>query len=252
MRDQIEELDIWNGYQPEEDIEDQSEPLSSLDNLHISLGSKQKSISLQALENLNNDLAFKNIRRKLVKFFKELLPSNNLTSVINPEMMVFFLIYLMRILTYLLFQITPYNFIKVTYESKVDWKAKTDYLRCNPLFHGQPRYDYIMVDTAQGEIFAQLLYIFICKIDDTDYPLALIHPYDEPIEEYPDKDEDLGLYRIQAGSRKTSEFISVESIIRGALVVDDFETENQFLVVDVVDSDMFIRMQELLAEEQLV
>lgn len=130
----------------------------------------------------------------------------------------------------------------------MDWKAKTDYLRCNPSFHGQPRYDYILVNTAQGEIFAQLLFIFICKINDIAYPLALIHPYDEPIQQYPDKDEDLGLYQIQAGSRKTSEFISVESIIRGALVVDDFETENQFLVVDVVDSDMFIRMQELLSK----
>lgn len=89
MRDQIEELDVWNGYKPEEDTEDQSEPLSCLENLHISLGSKQKPISLQALEALDGDLAFKYIRRKLLKFFKELLPLDNIASLIHPDIMVF-------------------------------------------------------------------------------------------------------------------------------------------------------------------
>ena len=98
-----------------------------------------------------------------------------------------------------------------------------------------------------GEIFARLLFIFICKVDDTEYPLALIHPHDEPIEKYPEKDADLGFYRVQATSQKKSEFIFLDSMIRGALVVEDYDTENQFFVVDVVDSDMFLRMQELLA-----
>ena len=138
--------------------------------------------------------------------------------------------------------------MKVVYESKVDWNAKTDYIHCSPSFHGSPRYDFVLIDTAEGEIFAQLQFIFVCKIDGKEYPLALIHSYDEPIQEYPQKDIDLGLYRIKARNRKSTEIISVESIIRGALVVSDFETDDQYFVVDSVDSDMFLRMQELLSQ----
>ena len=51
-----------------------------------------------------------------------------------------------------------------------------------------------------GEIFARLLFIFICKLDNTEYPLALIHSHDEPIEKYPEKDADLEFYCVQATS----------------------------------------------------
>ena len=138
--------------------------------------------------------------------------------------------------------------MKVVYESKADWNAKTDYLRCSPSFHGSPRYDFVLIDTAEGEIFAQLQFIFICKVNKIEYPLALIHPYDKLIKEYPQKDIDFGLYRIRATTRKSTEIISVESIIRGALVVSDFETDDHYFVIDSTDSDMFLRMQELLSK----
>ena len=103
-----------------------------------------------------------------------------------------------------------------------------------------------MVDTTADEIFAQILCAFTCKIDDTEYPVLLIQAYDEPILEFPSKDADLGFYRIRAKNRRHSEFILAEFEIRGVLTVEDYETGNDRFVVDVVDGDMFLRMQELL------
>jgi len=42
-------------------------------------------------------------------------------------------------------------------------------------------------------------------------------------------------------------FISVESIVQGALLVKDFGAEygDEYLVIDVVDSDMWLRLKTL-------
>lgn len=79
--------------------------------------------------------------------------------------------------------------------------------------------------------------------------MALIHPHDEPIEKYSEKDADLGFYHVQATSQKKSEFIFLDSMIWGALVIKDYNTENQFFIMNIVDSDMFLHMQELLTSK---
>ena len=58
------------------------------------------------------------------------------------------------------------------------------------------------------------------------------------------KDKDLGLYRLQLKT-KQYEIISLESIVRGALLVPDSARPGQYLVVDTVDGDMFLRMKSL-------
>ncbi len=103
-----------------------------------------------------------------------------------------------------------------------------------------------MVNTQEDEIFAQVLCAFVCKINDTEYPILFIQAYDKLIDEFPSKDADLGFYRIRARDRKHSEFILAETVIRGALTVEDYETDGDRFVVDVVDGDMVLRMQELL------
>ena len=81
-----------------------------------------------------------------------------------------------------------------------------------------------------------------------EYRLALVQPFDEPIasRDRPKKDQDLGFLRVC--SRKSSEFIFVESIVRGALVVTDRDPSRKHderLVVDLVDTDMFLRLRNL-------
>jgi hypothetical protein len=137
--------------------------------------------------------------------------------------------------------------MKVNYESKVDWRQASNYLRCNPRFHGHLRQDFVIIEGGLGgPIFAQLLFVFKCTIAAKEYSLALVQSYDEhiPASERPKKDADLDLFRVRARPRKSSEFIFLDSIIRGALLVDSFDSEHgdEKLVVDIVDTDMFLRL----------
>ena len=102
------------------------------------------------------------------------------------------------------------------------------------------------MDTVGRDIFAQLLLVFTCFVNKTPYPLALIQPLDAPIHVQRRKDKDLGFIRVRAKPQQSSEFISVRSIIRGALLVEEFDQKGsgEFLVVDVVDGDMFLRLRE--------
>ena len=132
----------------------------------------------------------------------------------------------------------------MNYESKVTWKTCTDYLRCNPNFYGKARYDFVIVDTAPGIIFAQLLSMFLCVVDNKVYPLALIHPYDAGIQgPRRRKDKELELLRVRVKPRVEAEFISLHSVIRGALLIQDFDSDSDYFVVDTVDTDMFLRLR---------
>ena len=80
------------------------------------------------------------------------------------------------------------------------------------------------------------------------YPLVLVQPFDAPVtSSHKEKDKDFGLFRVCAEPRKSSEIFPISSIIRGALLVKDFsdETGNDFLVFDLIDGDMFIRIKEM-------
>ncbi len=93
--------------------------------------------------------------------------------------------------------------------------------------------------------------IFTCVIAGKSFPLALVHPFDQPVDVTNEKlDKDLGFYRVRARKRSESTFMSVYMIIRGALLVEDFGVKatdgfKEYLVVDSVDSDLFLRMKSL-------
>jgi hypothetical protein len=109
-----------------------------------------------------------------------------------------------------------------------------------------------MIETSNGQpIFAQLLFLFKCRVAEKEYPLALILPFDQPIpaRDRPKKDINLGLYRvrIRARPRKSAECVFMESIVRGALLVNAFDSEHrdENFVIDTVDTDMFLRLRNL-------
>ncbi|KAK0437439.1 uncharacterized protein EV420DRAFT_1669760 [Desarmillaria tabescens] len=83
------------------------------------------------------------------------------------------------------------------------------------------------------------------------FPLALVRPLDEPVGTTTAKlDKDLGFYRVRARKKEKSVFVSVYMIIRGALLVEDFGAKpgdgfKEYLIVDSIDSDMFLRMKSL-------
>ena len=127
------------------------------------------------------------------------------------------------------------------------WRLVEDYLRCTPNFgkNQQPRHDCVIVRTQNNPIFACLVFAFSFQVEDQQHLFALIHAYDAPTGMLRRKDKDLGLIRVRARPRKNAEFISVQSIIRGAYIVPMFESVDEYHVVDIVDVDMFLRLQEM-------
>ncbi|KAJ6603952.1 hypothetical protein B0H10DRAFT_1821857 [Mycena sp. CBHHK59/15] len=106
-----------------------------------------------------------------------------------------------------------------------NWTSTMDYLRCNPNFHGQSRYDGALVKTTNGLIFVQLIYMFSCMA--------------------------LRLHRVRAKPRKDAEIISAHSIVRGALLAPDFDSADEFFVVDIADTDISLRLKSLYPDHYL-
>ena len=102
-----------------------------------------------------------------------------------------------------------------------------------------------MVDGGGQDFFAKLILIFTISVKGTEYSLAYIQPLDRPTGPWRNQDADLSLYRLGAQPRDKAKFISIHSIIQGAFIVPDFEEQEEFLVVDTIDGDMFLHSHEM-------
>jgi hypothetical protein len=136
----------------------------------------------------------------------------------------------------------------VSFASKVTWQNEISHLRCNPHFNNKPRYDYILVSTPNGVIFAQLLFIFTTATEDRIDAWVLIQPLDAKVPHPSMRERDYQLFRIRAMARTSSRFISVKSIIRGVVVIPTHITEGDYYVFDFLDDDIFLRVRALWKE----
>lgn len=143
-------------------------------------------------------------------------------------------------------QVQEFKFLRVHYESKVTWRQVSDYLRCNTQFYGKPRYDGVLVRLDEDRtIFGKLAFVFAYKLNAKWTPFAFIQPMDIPQENLTRKDKHLHLYRIRERPRKNCIFVPIDSIIRGALIVKDQGMKRDYFVVDVIDTDWFLRCREI-------
>ncbi|KAI6142486.1 hypothetical protein BKA82DRAFT_4331474 [Pisolithus tinctorius] len=141
-------------------------------------------------------------------------------------------------------KIVEYCFIKVNFESTVDWCQYMDYLHCHPNFHGRPHYDCVLVKTQEKDIFGQLVLLFNCVIGEETFPLALLQPYDaQLIGQQLWKDNHLNFWRVGVQPCRSSEIISVHSIIHSALLYPDHTRPGEYLIVDTINTDMFLHVQ---------
>ncbi|KAG2117676.1 hypothetical protein BD769DRAFT_1629737 [Suillus cothurnatus] len=202
---------------------------------HIKLSSPQQLISIQDIENTCSptDRAFQDFHRKFSTFLNTSLPGYGyelrrwITLPAN-------------------FQICEYCYLKVNYESTIDWKQATDYLRCNPSFHGQPCYDCALIQlTPEQSAFVKLILMFKCHLPDIDssFDFALVQPYTAGTGSHRRIDHELKLTRVKAIPRASSIFVPLTSVIRGAVLFPDREHQGKFIIVDHLDSDMFLRMK---------
>ncbi|KAG1735250.1 hypothetical protein EDD22DRAFT_787738 [Suillus occidentalis] len=182
--------------------------------MHVKIGSTQASLTLEQIEMARQgaDVAFVGFRVKLNAFLNVFLPACNL-PLPNGK----------RVQLRLSDTVTEFRFLQVNYESLVDWRQHTDYLRCSPMFFNSPRFDCVFIRTEHKVILGRLIFLFECPVG-----------------------EDLNLYRVRSRPRTQAEFFSVRSIIRGAFLVPDVNLD--YLVVDTVDTDMFLRVKEMHLE----
>ncbi|KAG2350133.1 hypothetical protein BDR05DRAFT_942666 [Suillus weaverae] len=193
--------------------------------------------TFDAIEAAHQDnQAFGNFRVKLNNFLDVLLPSSNIPLPEGKH------IHLRGTN-----EVTEHRFIHINYKSMVDWCQHTDYLHCNPLFFGSPRFDCIFIQLTENKvILGRLIFCFEYLVGDRRFPLALIHPFDAPTGLRPRKDKDLNLFRARARPRAQAQFFSVRSIIHGALLIPDGPSD--YLIVDTADTDMFLRMKMMHLE----
>ncbi|KAG1758596.1 hypothetical protein EDD22DRAFT_981351 [Suillus occidentalis] len=193
---------------------------------HVKVGSKQPPLTFELVENIyRSDDAFSNLRIRLNDFLNDFLPAINIPLPQGKQIRL-------RASD----KITEFHFLKVNYESMVDWQQHTDYLHCSPQFFGAPCFNCIFIHmTPMKVIFGHLLFLFECTVGKHTFPLALVHPYDAPTGICLRKDKNFNLFR--------SQFFSVKSIICGALLMPDGPSD--YLVVDTVDTDMFVHMREM-------
>ncbi|KAF9490004.1 hypothetical protein BDN71DRAFT_1525388 [Pleurotus eryngii] len=205
---------------------------------HLSLTVAQPSITFHELEQQHAaDRApklFNNFHVRLADFLSTFLPLHQLPNRqrvrYRPQDII-----------------SELRFLKIHYESSVTWEVETDYLRCSPMFYGQPRHDYVIIKTSQplGQftpfLIGRLAFMFCCQVGDHKHHLAFIDPLDALIGPWRRVDTELGLIRLRSKPTRTGEFIFIESIIRGVLVVEANDGTDDYFVVDTVDEDMFLR-----------
>jgi hypothetical protein len=101
---------------------------------------------------------------------------------------------------------------------------------------------------VDGFVFAKLVLIILCDVQGIKFPICVVHRLDAPSGPRRAKDIDLGFYRLCSRPEtqvSTYEFIFAQSVVRGALLVEDYERANDYLVIDLVDSDMFSRCKDI-------
>ncbi|KAH7903322.1 hypothetical protein BJ138DRAFT_1020830, partial [Hygrophoropsis aurantiaca] len=204
---------------------------------HHHLGAAQKPISLQDLEAAHHhDRAFKDFRKKLVPF-------------INNHFQVYGIPLANWLILRVHDEIEEHRYLKLHYESLMDWRLATDHLRCSPSFHGHPRNDCVLARVLDRDveklIFARILSMFVFKHDGRSHHFALILAFDKVAGPQRQSDLELGLTRIRARLSAMSEFVPIASFVRGALIVPDFDRPGDHFVVDTIDADMFLRVPKL-------
>ncbi|KAG2352431.1 hypothetical protein BDR07DRAFT_1455035 [Suillus spraguei] len=187
-------------------------------NGHVKLGSPmQHPSSIIDIENRNaSNHTFQAFCRKLSEFINTTLPTygHQLTSWLTFPAD---------------FQIHD-RYFKVNYESMVDWKQVTDHLWCNPQFYGSPRFDHALIQlTAEATAFVWLVFLFRCHIQTLDPWSLHLSP--------------LKLTHVKALPRACLIFVPLSSFIRGTVLVPDSKRQDEYIIVDHINSNMFLQMK---------
>ncbi|KAJ6522057.1 hypothetical protein B0H19DRAFT_973693, partial [Mycena capillaripes] len=143
--------------------------------------------------------------------------------------------------------IEQYNTLYVEYQSEVDWRSTRDILRCNPHFHGTPRYDCVIYSASDDPLaMGPLKLLFRCRLPENvclDFgdDISTIIACGRDSSWKPKTRTDCPI-RAQA-SAASSKFIALTHVIRGVFLCPIFAGRaGMFYVVDCIDEDMYLRI----------
>lgn len=137
----------------------------------------------------------------------------------------------------------------------VDWRMTSDYLRCNPDFHNHPRYDCVLLQKTFAisnsiidcTMFGRLLRLFSADVAGTTYSLALVRPLNYIKQRQRDnlqrRDKELEFVRVKEEPLSRSIVCSIHSIIRGVVAVHDSRRHDEYIIMDTLDADLFLRLR---------
>ncbi|KAI0631788.1 hypothetical protein C8Q77DRAFT_1074747 [Trametes polyzona] len=230
--DELDRLDEAHSEAAQAASEARTTECEDISNGHFLLGAKQPRCTMESLEKAHqNEPAFKNFASQLGRFLTSAYKMHKIPLPDGKSIKFSRDSY-----------VTEYRLIRINYESMVMWRQLADILRCNPMFFGEPRYDCVMIKADPYNYFGRLLLMFTCQVDGQPQLLALIQSYTRPIGPPTQKDINLGFYRLHETPR--TECISLHSLHHGVLLIPDFAEKGDFLVHDLVDTDIFLRMKE--------
>uniref|UniRef100_A0A8H7XPR9 Uncharacterized protein n=1 Tax=Psilocybe cubensis TaxID=181762 RepID=A0A8H7XPR9_PSICU len=197
---------------------------------HVSIGSIMDPVSFESIEESHKeDHAFRRFRIKTGKCLAKII---NQTIRLKPDNML-----------------APFQLARIHYQSIINWSFERDMVRVSASFHHQPRNDYVLIKSdTNNYCFAQLLFMYSVYVDDTPHHLALVLPFDEPIDRRTvlarKRDKDLRFLRVRARRRTNSIVIDLQRIVRGGLLAADFGHDaNEFIIIDTADPDMWWRLK---------
>ncbi|KAJ7867316.1 hypothetical protein B0H13DRAFT_2559912 [Mycena leptocephala] len=187
--------------------------------LHWSLGSPLK---WTTAEELGQKLKDKNFAADLRRFLNEFV----VDQALQPDVVI---------------KIEPHRCIQLKYQSCVNWTEETDILRCNPNFHGNPRYDHALVnDKPEDLTVAHLVELLPCQLpDESVHDIAVVRMLKKSNWTPKTKWAGCRVY----DEKKSLDLVLVKYLIRGAhmIPVSDANKPSLTYLNDLIDGDMFVR-----------
>ncbi|KAJ7642628.1 hypothetical protein DFH06DRAFT_1097369 [Mycena polygramma] len=219
-------VDDWHKSQEQDEKDPILKPSTTQSSVHWRLGSAERRVTTVRMEAANgSNPVFRDFNWRLREYLAQHHPSH----FVRPDQDI---------------QVEACKVLYIDYQSKVDWKLAQDILRCNPSFHGRPRYDSVIYEAQDDDLaMGELKLVFRCHLPEkVTVDLAMIKPYrksswaprtrtDCPIREW---------------SPGTPIFVALEHVTRGVLLCPIFRALREvFYVVDCVDEDMFLRVNKI-------
>lgn len=129
----------------------------------------------------------------------------------------------------------------------MDWSPQRDILRCNPKFQNESRFDCVIFNAEDDPLsLARLLALLRVKTHDgTTRDLAYVRTFKAHTAWKPRTVWD-GCHVVEEVRRP--QFLPLEHVERGALLASAHGTNtrpNLYFPVDMVDDDMFLRLNNI-------